>query len=306
MMKRLCAAVLAFLLLFALVVKGETVQESSSEGAVQEPVSTDMATSGEQGKKELYDLSYKFPQGKELFYRMDFDREDEFNIGGKNVKIAKKTLLYISQLFESVDGDGNGSGKLFYLQGWQDGQRIFPQQKVVTLKVSPGGDVLETAGLQEVAAEFLKVIQRTIADYIPGFDRLPLKIDLTKAPSNTFNPFLQSFILPLPARPVATGEKWTRGDKNIGNVEFTLQKVEGNNAYIEMYAEGRNGIVKGDAVFDLAEGIVISQKVRTDTDATGRVVERIAKEIEIPEEGRKFNVPEKTHMTITMVLMPSE
>lgn len=303
MNKKLFIAAFALFFSCTLLIAEETGQETAAEAVSQESVTAETEISAENEKKELYDLTYKFPLGKEIFYQMNMDKADEFNIGGRNVTSENKTMLYLTQLFESVDGEGNGTGKLFYLKGWQDGQRIFPQEKIVSVKMSSKGEVLESAGLQEVAAEFLKVVQRSLAVYIPGFDRIPLKIDLTKMPSNTFNPFLQSFILPLPEKPVAAGDKWYKGDQNVGEVEFTLEKVDENKAYIKMNAESRNGKMEGNAVFDIKQGIIVSQKAKTETDASGRIVERIAKEVETPDKSQPVNVPTKTRLIISMNLM---
>ncbi len=303
MNKRLYIGALVLLFSCTLLIAEEAVQATVQETALQESVTTETAVEADYEKKDLYTLTYKFPLEKEIFYQMNMDKEDEFNIGGRNVTSENKTMLYLTQLFESVDGEGNGTGKLFYLKGWQDGQRIFPQEKIVSVKMSPKGDVLESAGLQEVAAEFLKVAQRSLAVYIPGFDRIPLKIDLTKMPSNTFNPFLQSFILPLPEKPVGVGEKWHKGDQNVGEVEFTLEKVDGGKAYIKMNAESRNGKMEGNAVFDIEQGILISQKAKTETDASGKIVERIAKKVETPDKSQPVNVPTKTRLIIGVTLM---
>ncbi|MBN1445387.1 MAG: hypothetical protein JW957_04690 [Candidatus Omnitrophica bacterium] len=303
MIKKFYIAAFIFLFSPAFLTAEENVQVIATEAALQESAVPETAAEPEQEKEECYNLYYKFPLEREIFYQMNMDKEDEFNVGGRTVKSENKTILYLSQLFESVDGEGNGSGKLFYLQGWQDGQRIFPQEKIVTVKMSPKGEVLESAGLQEVAAEFLKVVQKSLAVYIPGFDRIPLKIDLTKVPSNTFNPFLQSFIMPLPEEPVAVGEKWHKGDRNMGEVEFTLEKAEGGRAYIKMHSKGRNGVMEGNAVFDMEQGIIVSQKAKTDTEAAGRIVERIAKEIESPDKSQPVNIPAKTRLVISMNLM---
>ena len=193
---------------------------------------------------------------------------------------------------------------MFYLQGWQNNRKIFQNGKTVDMKISPEGEILETRGLQEVAAEFLTVLQRSLADYIPGFDRLPLRIDLTKIPSNTFNTLWQSFILPLPDKPVAAGDTWKKQDRQIGTILYKLEKIENNRAYIKISADDNEIELEGNAVFDMDGGFIISQQTQMATGETGKILERLAKRIDAPSlQNNQLNLPEKTRIDIHLMLL---
>lgn len=257
---------------------------------------------------EKYTLVYKFPKDKEIYYQMILDRKDDFNIAGKKFDVKKRTLLYISELFHGVDEQGNGLITVTYIQGWQGNIRIFSQSKEVKVKMSPRGEILESQGLQEIAAEFFKVLQYNLADYIPGIDRLPVKIDFSKMPSNTFNIYWQAFVFPVPEKPVAVGDIWEKRDKTVGiTIQYKLQEVKEGRAYIDVFTEHNKGMLTGKAVFDIENGYLISNYVDMVTDATGAIVQRAAKEISGAtgtEVKPASTLPEKTHMTFKMEYVP--
>ncbi|MCX8082026.1 MAG: DUF6263 family protein [bacterium] len=298
--------IVIFLIFFS-IIAGLYCEESQPQPAI-----TETAPKTEELKEEpqKYTLIYKFPQGKEIYYQLSMDRKDEFNVAGRRFDAKKKTLVYISQLFEGTDEQGNGLLKVTYLQGWQDNIRIFSQSKEVKVKMSPKGEVLESQGLQEIAAEFLKVLQYNLADYIPGIDRLPVKIDLTKMPSNAFNIYWQAFIFPVPEKPVAVGDIWTREDKNAGvTIQYKLQEVKDGKAYIEVITENNRGSFDGKAVFDIENGYLILNNVNMVTDATGKIVQRAASELTTATgtEVKPADVlPNKTYVNFKMEYVPME
>jgi|GEM_PF-1019782 len=289
----------------------------AEEGNIPQPSSVESsATTSEtviaKEEPQKYTLIYKFPQGKEIYYKMTMDRKDQFNIGGRKVDARKKTVIYTSQLFEGVDENGNGIIKMTYLQGWVDNTRIFPQAKEVKIKMSPKGEILESEGFQDIAAEFLKVIQYNLADYIPGIDRLPVKIDFSKMPSNTFNIYYQGFIFPVSETPVAVGDIWTKRDRNIGTIKYKLQKVEDGKAYVAIFAGASEEISSGfdgNAIFDIEGGYLISSDVKAVTDATGKIVQRAAKKISAAsgiEISPASALPEKTYVNMKVESIPAE
>ncbi|MCM8821172.1 MAG: DUF6263 family protein, partial [Candidatus Omnitrophica bacterium] len=219
-------------------------------------------------------------------------------------------VVYLSELFQGVDENGNGLIKVTYLQGWQDNIRIFSQPKEVKAKMSPKGEILESEGLQEIAAEFFKVLQYNLADYIPGIDRLPVKIDFSKMPSNTFNIYWQAFLFPVPEKPVAIGDIWKREDKNAGiTIQYKLQEVKEGKAYIEVITEDKRGFLEGKAIFDIENGYLILNYVNMVTDSTGKIAQRAAKEISGAtgtEVKPASTLPEKTHITFKMEFVPME
>jgi len=285
---------------------------SEETSNASQAITEESAVKTEETKEEVqkYTLVYKFPAGQEIYYQLTIDKKDEFNVGGKKFDVKKKTVVYISQLSKGVDEEGNGLLTVTYLQGWQDTIRIFSQSKEVKVKMSPKGEILETQGLQEVAAEFLKVVQYNLADYIPGIDRLPVKIDLTKMPSNAFNVYWQAFIFPVPETPVAAGDIWKRKDKNSDvTIQYKLQEVKEGKAYIEVITEGKRGLLDGKAIFDIENGYVISNQVTMVTDATGKIAQRAAKEISGAtgtEVKPASNLPEKTYISFKMEYVPME
>ncbi|MCM8830143.1 MAG: DUF6263 family protein [Candidatus Omnitrophica bacterium] len=273
-----------------------TATQSTTEEIKEEPVK--------------YTIIYKFPQGKEIYYQLSMDRKDDFNVAGKKFDVKKKTVVYLSELFQGVDENGNGLIKVTYLQGWQDNIRIFSQPKEVKAKMSPKGEILESEGLQEIAAEFFKVLQYNLADYIPGIDRLPVKIDFSKMPSNTFNIYWQAFLFPVPEKPVAIGDMWKREDKNAGiTIQYKLQEVKEGKAYIEVITEDKRGFLEGKAIFDIENGYLILNYVNMVTDSTGKIAQRAAKEISGAtgtEVKPASTLPERTHITFKMEFVPME
>lgn len=285
---------------------------SEDVSTTTQPAVEETTAKTEEVKEEpvKYTIVYKFPQGKEVYYQLSMDRKDEFNLAGRKFDTKRRTTVYISQLSEGTDEQGNGLLKVTYLQGWQDNTRIFTQPKEVKVKMSPKGEVLESEGLQEIAAEFLKVVQSNLADYIPGIDRLPIKIDLTKMPSNAFNIYWQAFLFPVPDSPVAIGDIWKREDKNAGvTIQYKLQEVKEGKAYIEVITEDNRGSLNGKAVFDIENGYLILNQVNMVTDATGKIVQQAAKEISGAtgtEVKPASTLPEKTYINFKMEYVPME
>ncbi|MDD3726043.1 MAG: DUF6263 family protein [Candidatus Ratteibacteria bacterium] len=285
-------------------------EEAVNNTSTSEKEKVDVVAEEVKPEVEKYILVYKFPKETEIYYQISLDKKDNFNIGGRKFDVNKRTLVYISELFQGVDENKNGIITITCLQGWQDNIKIFSQPKEVKIKMSPKGEILESQGFQDISAEFLKVFLYNLADYIPGIDRLPIKIDLSKMPSNEFNIYFQAFIFPVPGSPVAVGDVWEKRDKNMGvTIQYKLQEIKEGKAYIDISTENNRGSLEGKVIFDIENGYLISNYVKMSTDATGKIVQKAAKEIGGvvgTEVKPSSTLPERTQITFKMEFVPME
>lgn len=210
--------------------------------------------------KQEYELKYIYNKGETVSYSLKIENYERFKIGTQDMgERRRKTIIEFSQRVEDVDENGNGVIVWKYLKGSYNGVPVDIGGKEAILKIDKKGEIIESQGLQEASYEFFKIIQKSMADYIPGFDRLPVKIDFSKFNSNDFNSYWEAFRPVFPDKKVKIGESW---EKEVivpfifrkGNIVYTLDRVEGNKAYIKM-SLGRHEIkVQGDIIFDIEKG----------------------------------------------------
>ena len=213
-----------------------------------------------------YDLKYIFKKGDTTSYSLRIENTERLKIGNQDMGERKrKTIINFSQIVEEVDENGNGIIRWKYLSGSYNDIKVDIGAKEAILKINPKGEIVESSGLQEASYEFLKIIQKSLADYIPGFDRLPIKVDFSKFDSNEFNSYWESFRPLFPDRKLKIGDFW---EKEVivpmifrkGKIVYTLNKVEENKAYISL-SLGRHEIkVSGNIIFDIEKGKVIDEE----------------------------------------------
>ena len=223
----------------------------------------------EEVKKETqieYDLKYIFKKGDSISYSLKIENTERLKIGGQDMGERKrKTIINFSQSVEDIDENGNGVIRWKYLGGSYNDMKVDMGEKEAILKITPRGEIIESSGLQEASFEFFKIIQKSMSDYIPGFDRLPIKIDFSKFDSNEFNSYWESFRPVFPDKKLKMGDTW---EKEIivpmifrkGKMVYTLNKVEENKAYISL-SLGRHEIkVSGNIIFDIEKGKVVDEE----------------------------------------------
>ena len=219
----------------------------------------------EETQKE-YDLKYIFQKGDTISYSLRIENTERLKIGNQDMGERKrKTIINFSQTVEEVDENGNGTIKWKYLSGSYNDIKVDLGDKEAILKITPSGEIIESSGLQEASYEFFKIIQKSMADYIPGFDRLPIKIDFSKFDSNEFNSYWESFRPVFPDKKLKIGDFWEREIVvpmifRKGKMVYTLTNVEDNKAYISL-SLGRHQIkVSGNIIFDIEKGKVIDEE----------------------------------------------
>lgn len=224
----------------------------------------------EEGVKEEtpkeYDLKYIYNKEDILSYSLRIENTERLKISGQDMgEKRRKTIINFSQKVEDIDENGNGIIKWKYLSGSYNDIKVDLGDKEATIKMDPKGKILESIGLEEISLEFFKIIQKSMSDYIPGFDRLPIKIDFSKFNSNEFNAYWESFRPVFPDRKLKIGDTW---EKEVivpmifrkGTIIYTLNKVEENKAYISL-SLGRHEIkVNGEIIFDIEKGKLIEQE----------------------------------------------
>ncbi len=223
----------------------------------------------EEGKEEMpkeYELSYIFNKDEISSYSLKIENMERLKINEKDMgEKRRNTIINFSQKVDNIDENGNGIIKWKYLSGSYNDIKVNLGDKEATIKMDKKGNIIESKGLEEMSFEFLKIIQKSMADYIPGFDRLPVKIDFSKFDSNEFNTYWESFRPVFPDRKLKIGDTW---QKEIivpmifkkGTIIYTLNKVEENKAYISL-SIGRHEIkVNGEIIFDIEKGKIISQE----------------------------------------------
>ncbi len=224
--------------------------------------------SQDEGIKEIqlqeYELKYIYNKGDISVYSLNIENYEKLNVSGQVGEKRRKTVIKFSQQVENVDENGNGIIKLKYLEGSYNNIKIDIGGKEGILKRDPQGRILESSGLEEASMEFVKIIQKSMADYLPGFDRLPVKIDLSKFDSNVFNPYFEAFTPILPDKKVKIGDSWER--EIIvpflfvkGKLVYKLDKIEENKAYIKLSLSKQEIKGTGDIIFDIEKGKLIEE-----------------------------------------------
>jgi hypothetical protein len=213
-----------------------------------------------------YDFRYIFKKGDSISYSLKIENTERLKIGGQDMGEKKrKTIINFSQNVEDVDENGNGIIRWKYLSGSYNDMKVDIGEKEAILKITPRGEIIESSGLQEASFEFFKIIQKSMSDYIPGFDRLPIKIDFSKFDSNEFNSYWESFRPVFPDKKLKIGDTW---EKEViipmifrkGKMIYTLNKVEENRGYISI-SLGRHEIkVSGNIIFDIEKGKVVDEE----------------------------------------------
>ncbi|MCM8772268.1 MAG: DUF6263 family protein [Candidatus Omnitrophica bacterium] len=219
----------------------------------------------EETSKE-YEIKYLFTKGSNVSYSLKIDTIEKLNISGQYNEKKRKVVIDFDQIVENVDENGNGIIKMKYLGGSYDGIKVDLAGKEVTLKRNSKGEILESVGLEELSAEFVKIIQKSLSDYVPGFDRIPVKIDFSKFDSNMFNVYLESFTPVFPDKKIKIGESW---EKEImipifftkGTLVYTLEKIEDNKAYINVSITKKQIKGTGELIFDIEKGYIIEQNL---------------------------------------------
>lgn len=222
----------------------------------------------ENASTDTYLLRYQFPVGQETRYQLDISDWEKIKMGGKVTQRTQNMMLEFTQRVEGVDENGNGIWHHLYTDASYQGKKINLAGKEVRVRISPTGDILESEGLQGIIAEFVKVAMKSFSAYIPGLDRLPLKIDPSKFSSNEFNILYQSFVPTFPEGPLKTGDTWQRregvtelADKRAARINYRLEEVKDGLAKITLVPpdidsrkEGRKVSAGGEISFDIQKG----------------------------------------------------
>ncbi len=213
-----------------------------------------------------YELKYIYNIGDILTYSLKVENYEKLNISGQSTEKRRTTIIDFSQKTEDVDEKGNGIIKLKYLSGIYNNIKIDFGDKEATLKRNTKGEILESTGLQEASMEFIKIIQKSASDYIPGLDRLPVKMDFSNYDSNLFNPYLESFTPVFPDKKIKIGDTWEREIIlpflfTKGKMVYTLEKIEENKAFIKLSLSRREISGSGDVIFDIEKGKLVEENI---------------------------------------------
>lgn len=185
-------------------------------------------------------LAYRFTPGEVARYRLNITDYELMTAGGREIDRWQRVALEFDQHVEGVDEEGNGLWRQVFTDATWQGRPVPGLIGLESrLRVSPDGRVLESEGLQHVFAEIARLALRSFAAYLPGLDRLPLRIDFSRLPSGQFNPLYQAFSPTFPGEPVRVGDTWTRREDLAGPagrreapVHYRLEAVEENLARI--------------------------------------------------------------------------
>lgn len=222
----------------------------------------------EETKKEKILLTYKFKVGDIARYGVDIEDEEEGYINGRRYKRNQQIYVEFKEETTSIDEKGNGIIKLTLLKALFNGKNLESGEKEAYIKVTPRGKIIESRNLQEIMGEFFKVIRKSLSETIPGFDRIPVKIDFKKLPSNQFNTVWEITKPILPEEEIGIGESWEvkprKWQKDIGQkepIKYTLKSKEGKNYIITLKLEQGKEKINGEVLFDLERGRIIKQYV---------------------------------------------
>ncbi|MCM8804953.1 MAG: DUF6263 family protein [Candidatus Omnitrophica bacterium] len=233
--------------------------------AQEESVKKETEIVKEEMPKE-YDLRYIYNKGDVISYSLKVENRERLKVSGMDMgEKIRKTIINFSQKVEDVDENGNGIIKWKYLSGSYNDIKVDLGEKEATIKMNSKGEILESRGLEEMSLEFFKIIQKSISDYIPGFDRLPIKIDFSKFDSNEFNAYWESFRPVFPDRKLKIGDTWEKETIlpmifKKGRIIYTLKNFEENKAYISLSIGRRDIKVSGEIIFDIEKGKLIDQE----------------------------------------------
>jgi len=219
-------------------------------------------------EKEKVKLSYKFNKGDVSYYGLNIKDKEKGKINNSPFQREQNIYIEFKEEVIDIDENGNGTTKLTLVRATYEGQDVGEKGKEAYIKFTPKGKIIESQNLQEIIDQFLKVIRKSIAGVVPGFDRIPLNIDLKKFPSNEFNAFWEVAKPILPEEEIEVGGSWetppSGWQRDIGQkqpIKYTLKTKEGNNATIEIKMEQEENKINGQAVFDLEKGKVIKQNI---------------------------------------------
>lgn len=221
-------------------------------------------TNVETGIEEGYLIYYKFNEGEEINYLLTIENYGQLIVAGKYNEKTDRGKIILNQKVKKVE-DEIGVVEVVYKKGVWNNENVSLTEKKAILKMNKNGEVIESEGLQEIAGEFFKIIQKGIASYIPGADRLPLKIDFSKMSSELFNASWESMRPIFPDKKLKIGDFWEREILipilfTKGKLTYTLIGLNGNNAYINMYYKKGSLTLKGKGIFDIEKGYLISEE----------------------------------------------
>jgi len=261
--------------------KGKSEKESKEEENIEEVKKEKQSEVKEETKKEKVLLTYKFKIGDIARYGVDIEDVEEGYINGRRYKRNQQIYVEFEEETTSIDEKGNGIIKLTLLKASFNGENLESGRKEAYIKLSPRGKILESRNLQEIMGEFFKVIRKSLSETIPGFDRIPVKIDFKKLPSNQFNTVWEVTKPILPEGEIEIGESWEikprKWQQDVGQKEpirYTLKSKEGGNYLITLKLEQEKNRIDGEVLFDLERGRIVKQYV----------------EVIIPKEKGKLNI----------------
>ncbi len=223
---------------------------------------------------DTYLLRYKFVVGKETAYQLNINDWEKIKISGRPIERKQEMVIHLIYKKEGVDEDGNGILRCLYGDATYQGKKVGLAGKETRIRISPTGHILESEGMQEVFAEFAKVALKSFSAYIPGLDRIPVKIDFSRMASNQFNPLYQAFLPTFPVKEVAIGDTWLRqegvvelADRRASRVQYRLESVNDGCAEIvlvppeprvprELEAESEEASISaaGRVLFSITDG----------------------------------------------------
>ena len=181
---------------------------------------------------DTYLLRYKFVAGKETGYQLNINDWEKMKVAGRPIERKQEMVIHLIYKIEGMDEDGNGILRSLYGDATYQGKKVGLAGKETRARISPTGHILESEGMQAVIAEFAKVALKSFSAYIPGLDRIPVKIDLSRLPSNQFNPLYQAFLPTFPEKEVVIGDTWLRqegvvelADRRASRVQYRLEAV---------------------------------------------------------------------------------
>lgn len=193
---------------------------------------------------ESFLIHYKFPEKTVRRYSLSVDDWEKMMVDGSIRERKQSFTLIFTQEYLPIDEEGIGAWVQTFEEGKYQGINVKGLAgKKVICRISSTGKILSTEGLQALFNEFVKLMQKSMAFYIPGLDRLPVKIDFTRMPSALFHPLYQPFIPIFPEKPVKIGETWAREEgisRHIAkeaNSMYRLEEVKERVAKLSLFTE---------------------------------------------------------------------
>jgi hypothetical protein len=263
-------------------------------------------------------LQYKFPEETVRRYSLSVDDWEKMMADGAVRERRQSFTLIFRQEYLPLDEEGVGAWVQTFEEGVYQGVNVKGLVgKKVICRISPTGKIISTEGLQALFNEFVKLMQKSMAFYIPGLDRLPVKIDFTRMPSALFHPLYQPFIPVFPAKPVEMGETWAREEGISRHIAkearsmYRMEQVEEGVARISLFTEepkegsGKKRVFsKGTIFFNIESGELKEMEAYLEADGVNMNPARIAPGM--MQASKDITGIKKTKLIVKQILPSSE